>query len=363
MTQQVWWYATRSAGLLTWVAATASVALGLLLASRALGRRPTGAWLLDLHRFVGGLTVVFLAIHLVTLWADSYVQFGWAELFVPGASAWRPGAVAWGVVAAWILAAIELSSLVKDRLPRRLWHGVHLLAFPVAIMGTIHAWQAGSDVRNVLALALAGVVGAGVVVLTLQRLRIRTTTAAAREQRLAVLAAAREGLERLDPGPAAAPVVMPPPGAKRAAPAAVPSPLPVAAPAAQSPAPVAARVAAPAGRPTADTVHPSRPTVPTPPAPAGRPVAAPVAPPRPLPPRPARPAPAPLTPASVDRLTPPAASPSVLTRLRPASPAGTAPAGEGPQRRATGPQPLPRRHPVPGGAATAPPRPVPTPAP
>lgn len=191
MMQQIWWFATRSAGLLTWFASTASVIVGLLLASRALGRRPSGPWLLDLHRYLGAMTMVFLALHMVTLWADSYVQFGLAELLIPGASAWRTGAVAWGVVAAWILVGVEASSLVKDHLPPRLWHGIHLGSFAVMGMGTIHGWQAGSDVRNVLVLAVTAVMAVGVIGLSTQRLRLRARAASAREDRRAALARVR----------------------------------------------------------------------------------------------------------------------------------------------------------------------------
>lgn len=191
MMQQIWWFATRSAGLLTWFASTASVIVGLLLASRALGRRPSGPWLLDVHRYLGAMTMVFLALHMVTLWADSYVQFGPAELFIPGASAWRTGAVAWGVVAAWILVGVEASSLVKDRLPPRLWHGIHLGSFAVMGMGTIHGWQAGSDVRNLLVLAVAVLMAVGVIGLSTQRLRLRARAAWAREERRAALARVR----------------------------------------------------------------------------------------------------------------------------------------------------------------------------
>ena len=85
MHEQVWWYAKRAAGLMTWSTAVASGIGGLLLSLKAIRSR-TGPWALDLHRFLSGLTLGFLIVHLVTLWADSYVEFGWRELFLPGAS-------------------------------------------------------------------------------------------------------------------------------------------------------------------------------------------------------------------------------------------------------------------------------------
>ncbi len=173
MSDQIWWYATRAAGLMTWATSATSIVLGLLLSlnvTRQRSRRlPSKPWLIDLHRFVGGMSVVFLVLHMITLWADSFVHFGWAELLIPGASAWRPLAVAWGIVAAWLLAAVEGSSLIKKFLPERLWHGIHLGAYLVCIMGTVHAISAGSDVTNPIVMAVGGGLWLAIVVLTILR--------------------------------------------------------------------------------------------------------------------------------------------------------------------------------------------------
>jgi hypothetical protein len=76
------------------------------------------------------------------------VHFGLADVTVPLASAWKPVAVAWGIVAAWLLVAIELTSLAQRRLPRRFWHGVHLTSFVVFVASTVHALTAGTDASN-----------------------------------------------------------------------------------------------------------------------------------------------------------------------------------------------------------------------
>jgi hypothetical protein len=96
MNEQLWWYLSRASGLVAWGLAMTSVVWGTALATRALGGRPKAPWLLDLHRHLGGLTVAFVGLHLGALAADSYVHFGWADLFVPWASSWRSTAVAWG---------------------------------------------------------------------------------------------------------------------------------------------------------------------------------------------------------------------------------------------------------------------------
>ena len=170
MSEQVWWYATRAAGLMTWTTATASVVVGLMLSARAVRAR-TGPWFLDLHRFLGGISVVFLIAHIATLWADSYVDFGPRELFVPGASPWRSEAIAWGIIAAYLLIAVEVSSLLRSRISGRLWRVIHFTSFAAMLGGSYHAWLAGSDVKNPITWAIAGI--GSVLVLGLISMRLQ----------------------------------------------------------------------------------------------------------------------------------------------------------------------------------------------
>lgn len=168
---QFWWFLARASGLTAWALALASVLLGLALATRALGARPRAPWLLDLHRFVGAASVAFVGVHLAALVADHYVTFSWADLFLPFASEWKPGAVALGVVAWWILVAVEVSSLLLRRLPKRVWRSIHLGSYGVAVLSTAHAFTAGTDADNRLLLAATiGVAAATAFFLAYRRL-------------------------------------------------------------------------------------------------------------------------------------------------------------------------------------------------
>jgi DMSO/TMAO reductase YedYZ heme-binding membrane subunit len=155
----VWWYLARATGVMAWVLAAASVLWGMALSTRALGPKPKAPWLLDLHRFLGGLTVLFVAAHVAALVADSYVDFGPRDVLVPMASTWRPGPVAVGIVAMYLLAAVELTSLLKRRLPARVWRAVHLSSYGVYLAASAHFLAAGTDA--VSATARVGVVVTG----------------------------------------------------------------------------------------------------------------------------------------------------------------------------------------------------------
>lgn len=144
------WYVARSSGIVAWALVLATIVWGLLLATKVLGRRPTPAWLLSLHRYLGALTVAFVGVHVGAILLDTYTNFGITDVIVPFAGSWHPVAVAWGIVGMYLLAAIEITSLVRNRLSKRTWHAVHLLSYFLFATTTIHMLTAGTDVKAVI---------------------------------------------------------------------------------------------------------------------------------------------------------------------------------------------------------------------
>lgn len=169
MHDPVWWYLARAAGLTAWALASASVLWGLALSTRALGRHATPKWLLDLHQHLGTLTLSFTVVHVLALVADSQVSFGAVEILVPFASAWRPLPVALGVLALWLLLAVQLSSTVlRKRLSNRAWRRVHLAAFGVYVLATGHYVGTGSETDGLMPWLVLGT-SCAVLFLTLLR--------------------------------------------------------------------------------------------------------------------------------------------------------------------------------------------------
>jgi hypothetical protein len=159
------WYVARAAGLVSWGLLTAATMWGLALSTKVFGKRPRANWLLDLHRMLGGLALVFVGIHVGAILLDTYVHFGVAAVLVPLASSWHPVAVAWGVVALYLLLAVELTSLMRSRLSNKLWRGVHYASFALFVTATIHGLAAGTDTTREVAVLIAAVAGLGFVTL------------------------------------------------------------------------------------------------------------------------------------------------------------------------------------------------------
>jgi DMSO/TMAO reductase YedYZ heme-binding membrane subunit len=160
MSEQLWWYVARASGMVAAVLLILTLIWGLLITTKLIERRGLPAWLTDLHRYLGGLSVVFIAVHLVALVFDNYLVFSWSDLFVPFASSWKAGPVAWGIGAFWGLVIVEGTSLLQRRMKRSIWRGLHFLSYPVALMTAIHAIQAGTDAGNVVFRAVSiGLIG------------------------------------------------------------------------------------------------------------------------------------------------------------------------------------------------------------
>lgn len=145
MSESVWWYLTRSTGIVAAALAVMSLAWGLFFSGRTMGTRLKANWWLGLHKWLGGMTLSFVALHMAVSWLDTDQGLRIVDLLVPsGEVGWSIG---YGVVAAWLFAVVVLPSIarVRRRIPRRAWHVVHLLAVPAVVLTGIHTALAGTD--------------------------------------------------------------------------------------------------------------------------------------------------------------------------------------------------------------------------
>jgi hypothetical protein len=142
------WYVARSAGLAAWLFLMATLVWGSLTAGRLVKHKKANRWLVDMHPFLGGLALLFTAVHIGALLIDTKVTFHPLDVLIPFHASWRPLAIAWGVVGLWLLVAVQVSSWLRRKLSKRTWRGIHLTSYGMAWSLTIHAATAGTDVVN-----------------------------------------------------------------------------------------------------------------------------------------------------------------------------------------------------------------------
>jgi methionine sulfoxide reductase heme-binding subunit len=142
------WYATRGTGAVTLVLLTASVVLGI---AETRGWRPAGVSLFavgSLHRTLSLLAVGLLVVHIVTTLLDPFPHIGVLIAVIPFVDPYRQLWLGLGTVAADLLLALVLTSLVRRRLGYRAWRGVHWFAYACWPIALLHALGTGSDART-----------------------------------------------------------------------------------------------------------------------------------------------------------------------------------------------------------------------
>jgi predicted ferric reductase len=138
------WYIARSSGIVAYLLLSSSVVLGALMAGRAKFAWPRFA-VEEVHRFLALLAGVFIVVHGSALLLDTVVPISLKQELVPFSSPYRPFAVALGVLAAELMAAVGITNLFRSRLPHKVWRRAHYLTLAVWGLATGHGFVAGTD--------------------------------------------------------------------------------------------------------------------------------------------------------------------------------------------------------------------------
>lgn len=138
------WLLARASGLAAYTVLTLSVLAGLVLKSRPF-RRLRPATVTDVHRTLALTGIGALVLHAASLVLDTTVKVSLAALVVPGLVAYRPAAVAAGVVAGWLFVVITASFSLRKRIGVRVWRRLHWFTYALFGLATIHGITAGTD--------------------------------------------------------------------------------------------------------------------------------------------------------------------------------------------------------------------------
>jgi methionine sulfoxide reductase heme-binding subunit len=143
------WYATRSTAIVAFVLLTASMFLGIAATQRSLASRHWPRFATqDLHRNVSLLSLGFILAHIVTTLLDTFVTVGWWSMVIPGTSPYRRFWVALGTIAFDLILVVIGTSLVRHRLPLRLWRAVHWSVYAVWPLAFVHFLKTGTDAAH-----------------------------------------------------------------------------------------------------------------------------------------------------------------------------------------------------------------------
>ncbi len=170
MPNTVLWYTTRGAGAVTLILLSVVVVLGILSTLRVQNESWPRFLTTGLHRNLALMTLVFLALHIVTAVVDPYTNLGWAAALIPFSSYYRTFWLGLGVIAFELLVAIVVTSLVRGVLGHRSWRAIHWLTYAAWPIGVLHGLGTGTDAWSVWMLGITGACVAAVAMAVVLRL-------------------------------------------------------------------------------------------------------------------------------------------------------------------------------------------------
>ena len=178
MGEHFFWITSRAAGLTTLLAATAAVALGLLMGGRLAAGRRRGD-LKTAHEALSLTALVALAVHALALLGDGYLSPSLADVTIPLVSDYERVWTTTGIVAGWLLVLLGLSYYVRGRIGPARWKRLHRFTALAWLLGVIHALGEGTDAGAAWFLATVAAVVLPTLALLVVRLGGRPPASAA----------------------------------------------------------------------------------------------------------------------------------------------------------------------------------------
>lgn len=173
------WYLARAAGVTALIFFTLAASLGVLGSARSSGPERR-FWLQYVHRSAAVTGLLLLLAHVIGVISDSFVDISLSVIVWPFGSAYRPLAMAVGVLALYSLVVAAVVGAARGRLARseaftKRWRSIHVAASVGWLLSVGHSLLAGTDRSTpwMLAITVACLVAVGGCVAV--RLRTRTT--------------------------------------------------------------------------------------------------------------------------------------------------------------------------------------------
>jgi sulfoxide reductase heme-binding subunit YedZ len=157
MNDQLLWFASRGSGIVSLLLLTAVTVLGLISVVR--WQRPTWPRFVtaDLHSNLALLSVVFVGVHIVAAILDPFAKLGITAAVIPFDSSYRPLWVGLGVISVYLIIAVIITSLLRERIGQRTWRAVHWLAYGAWPLAVLHSAGSGSDAFSAWMIAIEAV--------------------------------------------------------------------------------------------------------------------------------------------------------------------------------------------------------------
>lgn len=142
---QIWWYVTRSAGIIAYLLLWFSTVWGLAVPSKLLNPVLEQTFTFDFHEFISLLALGFALLHVFVLMIDRFLPYSPIQILVPFLSPYRPFWVGIGVIGFYISLLVTVTFYLRSKIGAKTFRSIHVLSLLGYLGVTLHGVFAGTD--------------------------------------------------------------------------------------------------------------------------------------------------------------------------------------------------------------------------
>jgi predicted ferric reductase len=142
---QIWWYVTRSSGIIAYLLLWFSTVWGLAVPSRLLDPILNQTFTVDFHEFTSLLSIGFTLLHVFVLTIDRFLPYSLLQILVPFLSPYRPFWVGIGVIGFYISLLVTVTFYIRSRIGMKAFRAIHISSLLGYLGVTLHGVYAGTD--------------------------------------------------------------------------------------------------------------------------------------------------------------------------------------------------------------------------
>jgi sulfoxide reductase heme-binding subunit YedZ len=167
MNGHFFWITTRAAGTTALLASSVSLCIGLLMSGKLVKWRR-----IDLriaHEALSLTALVALAVHVLSLLADSFFHPSILDVTVPFVSGYKEPWMSIGIIGGWAMAVLGLSYYARGMIGPDRWRRLHRWTAAAWVLSLVHSIGEGTDNGRMWFLAMIGFVAFPALALLVQR--------------------------------------------------------------------------------------------------------------------------------------------------------------------------------------------------
>ncbi len=145
------WYFSRATGIVAYIFLWLVIFFGLSFRNPLLKKFVAPIYKLDMHIYLSFLTLAFVFAHGLVLMFDTFIHLSLMDIFVPFAvdpNVIDARAIAWGIIGLYILIILIITSLLRTKLPQKLWRYLHFLHVALFALIMVHVLAIGTDFQD-----------------------------------------------------------------------------------------------------------------------------------------------------------------------------------------------------------------------